>query len=460
VNTIGSFNCNCFNGYNKVDKNEVCLDINECDAVPCNINAQCINIPGSFSCECLPGYESGKVDSDNCVDINECLTGSQVCHENSVCTNTEGSFTCKCEIGFAGNGYDCEDVDECSNGINTCQVNSECENTIGSFTCLCEIGYEKNDDNECVDVDECSSSQNNCDQNATCKNTIGSFECKCYDGFSGDQVCEDIDECSNGSHNCLSHELCVNTFGSFKCKNVRHRLSDCPQNLQISGSDVPQFYLGLFQRERKFFNGMATYRKRNLRMLYSHGRWRVIDKQGRSLLRSAFLVRHLTLNEDTEPTDLNIDDHELNFDGRAINGFICPSDLSKGWEILKLGSGWFASDVKIKTSYAQKTLESNIFNRCQNELLAGQESLNKLLVNQLISMLKKFKRKNSTKGNEYSTLYNEQSRGTLFKRCFIDPTMHFMPGKQMENRRNQFLNRALKTFQSLCSFHSKFCNEF
>ena len=211
----------------------------------------------------------------------------------------------------------------------------------------------------------------------------------------------DIDECSNGSHDCDRDGMCVNTIGSFKCKNVRHRLADCPPNIQITGLDVPQFYLGIFKRERKFFNGMATYRKRNLRILYSHGRWRIIDKQGRSLLRSALLVRHEAVEDENEPTDLNINGQEMNFDGRAINGFICPSDLSKGWEILKPGVGWFIGNVKIQKSYAHKSLESNIFDRCQNELSVGQESLGKPLVNQLISMLKKFKRKNSTNETEY-----------------------------------------------------------
>ena len=395
-NTEGSFNCECEIGF--VGDGENCEDVNECSngMNTCQANSECENTIGSFTCFCVTGYDFN--DDSECVDVDECQFDP--CGNHMTCQNSFGSYQCACNDGYQldTGGQHCVDIDECT--ADPCPQNSSCSNKQGSFMCVCDDGFVR-DGTECIDVNECSSSEHNCDHNATCDNTIGSYECECNDGFSGDEVCVDIDECSNGSHDCDRDGMCVNTIGSFKCKNVRHRLADCPPNIQITGLGVPQFYLGIFKRERKFLNGMATYRKRNLRMLYSHGRWRVVDKQGRSLLRSALLVRQQELEGGTESTDSNIDGHEWNFDERAINGFICPSDLSKGWEILKPGVGWFIGDVKIQKLYAQKSLESSIFDRCQNELSVGQESLGKPLVNQLILMLKKFKRKSSTNESEY-----------------------------------------------------------
>lgn len=38
-------------------------DLNECLSDPCNVNANCANIPGSFTCTCIPGYTG---DGLNC----------------------------------------------------------------------------------------------------------------------------------------------------------------------------------------------------------------------------------------------------------------------------------------------------------------------------------------------------------------------------------------------------------
>jgi len=39
-------------------------DCNECLSDPCNVNANCANIPGSFTCTCIPGYTG---DGLNCI---------------------------------------------------------------------------------------------------------------------------------------------------------------------------------------------------------------------------------------------------------------------------------------------------------------------------------------------------------------------------------------------------------
>ena len=371
--------------------------------IPVQANSECKNTKGSFTCSCVTGFEFNE-DAD-CVDVDECQNELELCGDNMACENSFGSYTCSCIKGYEMDigGEHCRDVNECAaSSGDPCPDRSTCLNISGSFECNCSDGFSKEGD-ECVDINECSTNDPTCDDNATCENTIGSYHCQCNPGFSGDVnsgICEDIDECTNGSHDCDRNGMCVNTIGSFKCKNVRHRLADCPPNIQIIGSDVPEYYVGIFKRERKYVNGMVTYRKRNLRMLYTHGRWQVIDKRGRSLLRSALLVRHESLDDDYDS------DYGWDFDERAINGFVCPSHLSKGWEILKPGSGWFVGDVKIQKSYAQKSLESNIFDRCQKEISVGQESLGEPLVNQLIAMLKKFSRKGLSNDSEYRKDFN------------------------------------------------------
>ena len=40
-------------------------------------------------------------------DINECITGEDLCDVNGNCTDTEGSYECTCNTGFSGNGFNC-----------------------------------------------------------------------------------------------------------------------------------------------------------------------------------------------------------------------------------------------------------------------------------------------------------------------------------------------------------------
>ncbi|XP_078486431.1 adhesion G protein-coupled receptor E2-like [Ciona intestinalis] len=74
INTLGSYECSCKDGFRSenatLDKNElVCLDINECveNLHFCDITTTyCQNTNGFFQCQCLPGYEQSDISDNSC----------------------------------------------------------------------------------------------------------------------------------------------------------------------------------------------------------------------------------------------------------------------------------------------------------------------------------------------------------------------------------------------------------
>uniref|UniRef100_A0AC35TS16 VWFC domain-containing protein n=1 Tax=Rhabditophanes sp. KR3021 TaxID=114890 RepID=A0AC35TS16_9BILA len=61
--------CVCMEGY--FGNGTKCYDIDEChikngESTPCNIGTVCINSPGSFRCDCFPGFE--RLDDFKCMD--------------------------------------------------------------------------------------------------------------------------------------------------------------------------------------------------------------------------------------------------------------------------------------------------------------------------------------------------------------------------------------------------------
>ncbi|KAH9498711.1 hypothetical protein Btru_004630, partial [Bulinus truncatus] len=138
--------CACTSGWT----GPVCdTDLNECD----NLNNDCLkanrsnwvckNTPGSYTCTCGAGYE----DKNNvCVDSDECAASySNECDGD--CTNTAGSYTCSCPAGYrlASDGHKCDDVDECVQGTSGCQ--QKCTNEVGNFSCSCFTGYTVDETN-------------------------------------------------------------------------------------------------------------------------------------------------------------------------------------------------------------------------------------------------------------------------------------------------------------------------
>ena len=182
--------------------------------VPCHSEADCVNTIGSYKCQCWEGYEG---DGFNCADANECDDGTSGCHSKANCKNTAGSFECSCKTGFTGDGFNCTDIDECKEGKDErCSKNSICINTPGDYECECLEGYFG--DGYCEDVDECNAEVIPCDEHATCSNSMGSYSCECDQGWRGNgTVCADINECEEGAK-CAGNATCYNSDGSYRCK--------------------------------------------------------------------------------------------------------------------------------------------------------------------------------------------------------------------------------------------------
>ena len=65
------------------EKNQVCVDINECLATnPCPSKSRCRNTHGNFVCD----------------DINECVEGTHDCVGNETCSNMYNGHMCKVKV--------------------------------------------------------------------------------------------------------------------------------------------------------------------------------------------------------------------------------------------------------------------------------------------------------------------------------------------------------------------------
>ncbi|WAR22495.1 FBN1-like protein, partial [Mya arenaria] len=197
-------------------------DINECDVDPdicADVRKYCTNTVGSYTCDCINGYE--KNDEDACIDVDECADASlHGCQQ--MCLNNIGSYSCDCRVGYVKiNGTSCQDVDECAGGTATCA--QMCENKPGSYNCYCHFGYKLSDDRRaCTQIsDPCRTLYNlTCLEYCVVKDNTA--ECRCRQGFvlgEDAQTCLDVNECQNIELNgCDSAATCMNTDGSYQCE--------------------------------------------------------------------------------------------------------------------------------------------------------------------------------------------------------------------------------------------------
>ncbi|XP_077477213.1 latent-transforming growth factor beta-binding protein 2-like isoform X3 [Stigmatopora argus] len=207
------YTCQCEPGFKLSALQTNCIDVNECEADPCEGKGSCTNSYGSFNCQCFTGYS--QVITQNrkfCQDIDECSIPNKC--QNGHCVNTEGSYNCECGNGFVKSHRGlCEDVDECQDPT-TCP-DGGCVNTVGSFRCqVCSPGFRPIS-NRCIDVNECLN-QNICGR-GRCVNSEGSYRCNCFQGYklTLDNVCQDVNECLLPG--ICPHGYCTNLEGTYKC---------------------------------------------------------------------------------------------------------------------------------------------------------------------------------------------------------------------------------------------------
>ncbi|XP_043932505.1 signal peptide, CUB and EGF-like domain-containing protein 3 isoform X2 [Protopterus annectens] len=157
-----------------------------------------------------------------CLDIDECVEGTDNCHIDAICQNTPRSYKCICKSGYTGDGKHCSDVDECDNEYNGGCVH-ECINIPGNYRCTCYDGFMlAHDGHNCLDVDECAEGNGGCQQ--ICVNMMGSYECRCRDGFflsDNQHTCilrpEEGMNCMNKNHGCA--HICRETpKGGIACE--------------------------------------------------------------------------------------------------------------------------------------------------------------------------------------------------------------------------------------------------
>ena len=152
----------------------LCVDDNECliTTHTCESKANCINKVGSFTCNCKNGFTRNDL---TCNDIDECTDVSHLFHEQADCTNNFPGYNCTCETGFIGDGFTCVDVDECSDLTSGCHPMADCINVAGSFECQCIPDW--NGDGITCSQNICSL----CDDGATCDGSA----CVCPSGYKG-----------------------------------------------------------------------------------------------------------------------------------------------------------------------------------------------------------------------------------------------------------------------------------
>ena len=189
---------------------QVCTDIDDCaeGLAACGKNEDCINTEGSYICQCSNGYELNEYDV--CEDIDECTYTP--CFDDSVnCTNLDPGFSCgPCPAGYTGEGLsgvgfefalsnrqECLDIDECATGSFDCPKTSKCLNTEGGYECGCPPGYDGERVGECSFVGFCGDDKNKCGPLSECISSTyeRTYKCICKPGYAGNgKVCgEDSD---------------------------------------------------------------------------------------------------------------------------------------------------------------------------------------------------------------------------------------------------------------------------
>ena len=86
MNTVGSYECSCKEGY--YGSGDSCFP-GRCPEANCPKNQKCIS-PTTIDCDCKNGFRL--TNFNDCVDFDECE--EMECDDRSECLNTLGSYIC------------------------------------------------------------------------------------------------------------------------------------------------------------------------------------------------------------------------------------------------------------------------------------------------------------------------------------------------------------------------------
>uniref|UniRef100_A0A182JMQ3 EGF-like domain-containing protein n=1 Tax=Anopheles atroparvus TaxID=41427 RepID=A0A182JMQ3_ANOAO len=213
-NKQGGYVCVCPPGH-MIGRSQHCEDIDECamyGTKVCPHNSNCVNTVGSYRCDCTEGFKKHSPNEMLCTDVDECKEMPGLCHQR--CLNYWGSYRCGCNPGYrlSYNNRTCDDVDECEEykSANLCVGN--CENTPGSYACSCPPGYNLGaDGRSCIDIDECHKREVCNGHYDVCTNIGGSYRCtsiECPYGYRHDadrrNRCERSNRyCNVGDTECI-----------------------------------------------------------------------------------------------------------------------------------------------------------------------------------------------------------------------------------------------------------------
>ncbi|GMT23280.1 hypothetical protein PFISCL1PPCAC_14577, partial [Pristionchus fissidentatus] len=164
----GQGQCYCPQGFEMDETLGECIDINECynKTLKCPDNSKCFNLVGSFKCECDDGYANTNTNKDTklsspvCEPIKYCQLRLDNCtsYSNTLCKETNPFYDCACKSGFSRN-----------------QTKANCGKSVGTQCAPMP----------CSDINECDLKTAQCDKNARCINSPGSYKCRCNEGFYG-----------------------------------------------------------------------------------------------------------------------------------------------------------------------------------------------------------------------------------------------------------------------------------
>ncbi|XP_025835939.1 cubilin-like, partial [Agrilus planipennis] len=266
VNTPGSYECKCLNGWHGIHCTERSTDCNSGSSAELCGHGTCINENSAegYKCICEQGWKSDKTNPACIVDVDECSLDKPSCSINPLvaCINTPGSYICgHCPAGYTGNGFYCADIDECAIFNGGCSVSPtvQCINTQGSRICgPCPPGYV-GDGFSCSYRGICHVNNGGCHYLAQCRDNprISStfVECFCPEGFVGSGIGPNGCTKRTGGDPCSSspclYGTCVsrdeNTYechctSQFEGRNCDKRKNPCSPNPCLNGASCIQVF--------------------------------------------------------------------------------------------------------------------------------------------------------------------------------------------------------------------------